>query len=102
MGGSIVLYDRGGNNFLFLPVAWAFERLANSFWNVWWSARFHEYSPGLLTSFLIWIQTYFIVFGRPHDQILDAGTIWPALLLCFTASAFLSFYTPIVKGRKVR
>ena len=102
MGGSIVLYDRGGNTFLFLPVAWALERLANSFWHVWWSARFHEYSPGLLTSVLIWMQTYFIVFGRSHDQVLDAETIWPGILLGFIASAFITLYIPIVKGRKKR
>jgi len=102
MGGSIVVYDRGGKNFLFLPIAWALERLANSFWHVWWAVRFREYSPGLLTSILIWIQSYFIVLGRPSDQPLNPGNIWPGLVLGSAAAAFLSFYIPVVEGRKNR
>jgi hypothetical protein len=100
MGGSIVFYDRGGNEFLFLPIAWAVERLANSFWHLWWTARFREYSPGLVTSVLIWIQSYFIAFGRPSEQTLDLRMIWPGLILGLAAAAFLCFYFPMVKGRK--
>ena len=50
---SIVLYDRLGQPLLFLPLAWAIERLFNAIWHVWWTVHFQEYSPGLLTSLLI-------------------------------------------------
>jgi hypothetical protein len=53
MSASIVLYDRLGQPLLFLPLAWAIERLFNAIWHVWWTVHFQEYSPGLLTSLLI-------------------------------------------------
>jgi hypothetical protein len=102
MSCSIVFYDKLGNSFLFLPVAWALERFANSLWHVWWTVRFREYSPGLLTSLLIWMQSYFIVFGRPHGTALDLRSIWPGLILGLAAAAFLFFYFPLVKGRRNR
>jgi hypothetical protein len=102
MSGSIALYDRVGPIFLFLPVAWALERFANSLWHVWWTIRFREYSPGLLTSVLIWMQSYFIVFGRERSTPLDLRTIWPGLILGFVAAMFVTLYIPLVKGRRNR
>ena len=99
MGASIVLYDKAGNRFLFLPIAWALERFINSLWHVWWAIRFREYSPGLLTSILIWMQSYFIVFARPEGSQLNLRTLWPGLAIGLIAGAFLCFYIPLVKGR---
>jgi hypothetical protein len=100
MSGSIALYDQGGSIFLFLPVAWALERFANSLWHIWWTIRFREYSPGLLTSVLIWMQSYFIVFGRERSTPLNLRTILPGLILGFVAAMFVTLYIPLVKGRR--
>ena len=62
---SILLYDCIGRAALWLPLAWAIERFFNAIWHIWWSIHFHEYSPGLLTCLLIWMQTYSIVGCRP-------------------------------------
>ncbi len=43
---SIVAYDRLGSRFLFLPVAWALERLVNSLWHIWWGGAFSRILAG--------------------------------------------------------
>ncbi|AXC12174.1 hypothetical protein ACPOL_2870 [Acidisarcina polymorpha] len=68
MSSCIVLYDRQGDRYLFLPLAWAIERFCNSIWHIWWAVRYREYSPGLLTCILIWMQTYFILAYHPSSQ----------------------------------
>lgn len=99
MAASIVLYDRMGRNFLFLPLAWAIERFFNAIWHLWWAVHFKEYSPGLLTTLLIWMQVYFIIFCRPHVETFELRAVWPGLLLGLLAAAFLSFYMPLVATR---
>lgn len=98
MGGSIVLYDRGGDRYLFLPLAWSIERFSNSLWHVWWAIRYREYSPGLVTCVLIWIQTYFLLAYRPTSEPIANGTVVLSLLLGISVAAFVSFYIPLVKG----
>jgi len=100
MIASVVLYDLRGGGWIILPLAWSIERLCNGFWHLWWTIHFHEYSPGLLTSILIWMDSYFIVRYRPADAI-TAETFWPAALIGLLAAAFLCFYIPLVKGRKM-
>lgn len=101
MIASVVLYDLRGGPWIILPLAWSIERLCNGFWHVWWTIHFHQYSPGLLTSILFWMDSYFIVRYRPADAITSA-TFWPAALIGLLAAAFLSFYIPLVKGRKMQ
>jgi hypothetical protein len=100
MSASIILYDRLGSRFLFLPLAWALERFVNSLWHVWWTIRFQEYSPGLLTSLLIWMQSYFIVFCRPQNLPLKLREVWPGLILGLASAAFLCFYIPLIAARE--
>jgi Protein of unknown function with HXXEE motif len=99
MAASIVLYDRMGRTFLFLPLAWAIERFFNAIWHLWWTVHFKEYSPGLLTTLLIWMQVYFIAFCRPQAETFELRAVWPGLLMGFLAAAFLSFYMPLVATR---
>jgi hypothetical protein len=99
MFATIVLYDRMGGLTVILPLAWCVERFCNSIWHVWWTARFREYSPGLVTCVLIWIDTYFVVFYRPPLPALDAAALSPAVALGLIWAAFLAFYIPFVKGR---
>jgi hypothetical protein len=101
MIASVILYDLRGGAWIILPLAWSIERLCNGFWHLWWTLHFHEYSPGLLTSILIWMDSYFIVRYRAPGDI-TAATFWPAALIGLLFATFLFFYIPLVKGRKMR
>jgi hypothetical protein len=101
MIASVVLYDLLGGSWIILPLAWSIERFFNGFWHLWWAIHFHEYSPGLLTSILIWMDSYFILRYRPAGAI-TATTFWPAALIGVLFAAFLFSYIPLVKGRKMR
>jgi hypothetical protein len=102
MIASVALYDLRGGEWLVLPLAWAIERLCNGFWHVWWTVRFREYSPGLVSSILIWMDAYFIVRYRPVDEPIAPHTLWLAALIGLLFAAFLAFYFPLVKGREMR
>jgi hypothetical protein len=101
MIASVILYDLRGGAWIILPLAWSIERLCNGFWHLWWTLHFHEYSPGLLTSILIWMDSYFIVRYRAPGDI-TAATFWPAALIGLLFAIFLFCYIPLVKGRKMR
>ena len=101
MIASVVVYDLRGGSWIILPLAWSIERFFNGFWHVWWAIHFREYSPGLLTSILIWMDSYFIVRYRPADAI-TAATFWPAAFIGVLFAAFLFSYIPLVKGRNMR
>jgi hypothetical protein len=102
MIASVIAYDLLGGAWLALPLAWSIERTCNGFWHVWWTIRFREYSPGLLTSILFWIEFYCILRYRPAWQPLTYPVFLPALAIGLVATAFLFFYFPLVKGRSRR
>jgi hypothetical protein len=102
MIASVLAYDVAGGAWLILPLAWSIERTCNGFWHVWWTVHFREYSPGLLTSILFWMDFYFILRYRPVSQPLGLPVFLPALAIGLAAAAFLSFYIPVVKGRARR
>ena len=102
MIGSVVAYDLRGGNWLILPLAWSIERLCNGFWHVWWAIRFREYSPGLVSSILIWMDSYFIVRYRPVVENIAPRAFWGAVVIGLLAAAFLAFYIPLIKGRPMR
>ena len=102
MIASVVAYDWMGGAWVILPLAWSIERVCNGFWHVWWAIHFREYSPGLVSSILIWMNFYFIVRYRPPDQPLSMHEWAPALAIGLAAAAFLSFFIPVVKGRAMR
>jgi hypothetical protein len=99
---SVVLYDLRGGDWVILPLAWAIERLCNGFWHVWWSVRFREYSPGLLTSILMWMNFWFIVRYRPVGELVAPRSLALAVIIGLLAASFLTFYFPLVKGRQLR
>ena len=100
MIASVVAYDLLGKPWLVFPLAWSIERFSNGLWHLWWAIRFREYSPGLVTSVLMWMTIYFIVRYRPAAPPITATTVVPALAIGLGAAIFLSFYIPIVKGRE--
>jgi hypothetical protein len=101
MIGSVVAYDFCRGPWLMLPLAWAIERLCNGVWHLWWAIHFSEYSPGLLTSILMWMNVYFILRYRPAAEAIPSGIWGPALAIGLLAAAFLAFYIPLTKGRHV-
>src|SRR5256885_535577 len=102
MIGSVVAYDFRRGHWLILPLAWAIERLCNGFWHVWWVIHFREYSSGLVSSILIWMNSYFIVRYRPVAETIAPLTLWSAVIIGLLAATFLAFYIPLVKGRAMR
>jgi Protein of unknown function with HXXEE motif len=99
MIASVVAFDLLGGAWVILPLAWAIERLINGFWHIWWAIHFREYSPGLVTSILIFMDFYFIVRYRPLSDALTQPQVAAALAIGLLAGAFLCFYIPLVKGR---
>jgi hypothetical protein len=75
MIASVVAYDLRGGSWLILPLAWAIERLCNGFCHLWWTIHFREYSPGLVSSILIWMNSYFIVRYRPVGETIAPPTL---------------------------
>jgi hypothetical protein len=102
MISSVVLYDVFDGSFVVLPLAWAIERTCNGFWHVWWAIRYREYSPGLVTSVLIWMDSYFILRYRPDSEVVSRAEWWAAAIIGLLAAMFLAFFIPLVMGNKAR
>jgi len=100
MIASVIAYDFLGGIWLILPLACAIEHLCNGFWHLWWTIHFREYSPGLVSSILIWMDSYFIVRYQPVAETIATRDLWSAVFIGLLAAAFLAFYIPLVKGRK--
>jgi hypothetical protein len=99
MIASVLLYDFFGGAWLILPLAWLIERACNGFWHLWWTEHFREYSPGLLTSILMWMNLYFVLRYRPEVPPLGTSVVIPALVIGLGFTTFLCLYIPLVKGR---
>jgi hypothetical protein len=56
----------------------------------------------LLTSILIWMDSYFIVRFRPAAEPIAPRSLALAMTIGLLAAAFLFFYFPLVKGRHMR
>ena len=102
MVASVIAYDISGGAWVILPLAWSIERLCNGFWHLWWAIHFREYSPGLLTSILMWMNFYFILRYRPLAEALSQQVVLPALAIGLAWTCFLFFYIPLAKGRTRR
>jgi hypothetical protein len=101
MIASVVLYDFRGGSWAVLPLAWVIERACNGVWHLGWTVRFREYSPGLVTSILMWMNLYFVLRYTAPAAISLTNWIWAAAI-GGTFTAFLTLYIPVVKGRKSR
>lgn len=100
MIASVVLYDFLGGKWVILPLAWVIERACNGVWHLGWAIHFREYSPGLVSSILMWMNVYFVVRYRPATEPLGSDVLVPALIIGLAATAFLVFYIPVFKGRQ--
>ncbi|HEV2750184.1 MAG TPA: hypothetical protein VGV12_06620 [Gemmatimonadales bacterium] len=75
MIASVVAYDFRGGVWLVLPLAWSIERMCNGLWHLGWTIHLREYSPGLVSSILMWMNVYFILRYTPPGQAIGRG-IW--------------------------
>jgi Protein of unknown function with HXXEE motif len=100
MIASVVIYDFRAGAWTILPLAWAIERMCNGFWHLGWAIRYREYSPGLVSSILMWMNFYFILRYTPPSEAIGGGIWIPAAIIGGLFTAFLVFYIPVVKGRK--
>jgi Protein of unknown function with HXXEE motif len=100
MIASVVTFDLRGGAWVILPLAWVIERFGNACWHMWWAIHFHEYSPGLLTSILILMNVYFVVRYWPSagPGSISTHELSASIAIGALATAFLSFYIPLVKG----
>ena len=87
---------------MILPLAWVIERACNGVWHVGWAIRFLEYSPGLVSSILMWMNLYFVVRYHPADEAIGSDIWIPALVIGGAFTTFLVLYFPFVKGRHMR
>src|SRR5215468_11077583 len=79
--GQTILYDFRGGAWMILPLAWVIERACNGVWHVGWTIRFHEYSPGLVSSILMWMNLYFVVRYHPADQVVSSNIRIPVVVI---------------------
>ena len=87
---------------MILALAWVIERACNRVWHVDWAIRCREYSPGLVSSILMWMNLYFVLRYHPADEAVPSGIWIPALMIGGAFPAFLTMYSPVVKGRQMR
>jgi len=96
MIASVVAYDFLGGSWVILPLAFTLERAANGFWHLWWTTRFREYSPGLVTSILMWMSAYFLFrYALPTAGI--AASQWSvSTAVAAVMTVFLSITFPLI------
>jgi hypothetical protein len=57
---SILLYENLGRHWVIAPLIWVFERATHGItFHAWWTARYREYSPGLVSSILFLVLAFF-------------------------------------------
>jgi Protein of unknown function with HXXEE motif len=100
MIASVVLYDFLRGAWMILPLAWVIERACNGIWHLGWAIHFREYSPGLVSSILMWMNFYFVIRYRPTEEVITP-TVWIwAIVIAGLATLFLTLYIPVVKGSR--
>jgi len=94
-----VAYDLVGQSVLFLPLTLAVVFATHGVtFHLWWTLRYREYSPGLLTSTLYWVLIYLI--GR---HIYEAGEptsqAWTGLIVGIIGGVLLSLSPTVIFPR---
>ena len=96
MIASVVAYDFLGGSWVVLPLAWTLERAANGFWHLWWTIRFREYSPGLVTSLLMWMSPYFLFRYALPTAGITASEWSTSIAIAAVATLFLFVTFPLI------
>jgi hypothetical protein len=97
---SVVLYDFRRGTWLILPLAWVIERACNGIWHVGWAIRFREYSPGLVSSILMWMNLYFVERYHLAEERISSTQWISAAVIGGVFTLFLTLYIPLIKGRQ--
>jgi len=96
MIASVIVYDLIGGSWVILPLAWTLERAANGFWHVWWAIRFREYSPGLVTSILMWMSPYFLFRYALPTASITASEWSVSIAIAAVVTIFLFVTFPLI------
>ena len=94
-----VAYDLVGQSALFLPLffAVAFATHGVTF-HLWWTVRYREYSPGLVTSALYWMLLYLI--GRHiHEVGEPTMQVWTGVIVGIIGGVVLSLSPTVIFPR---
>ncbi len=95
----ILAYDAIGSAVLFLPLAFAvlFATHGVTF-HLWWTLRYREYSPGLVTSPLYWVLVYLI--GRQLSEANEpASQVWTGVIVGIAGGVLLSLSPTVIFPR---
>jgi hypothetical protein len=101
---SVLLYEIFGGHWVILPVLFVAERWFHGFvFHIWWTVKYREYSPGLVSCVLAWILGYLVTrAGLLAGSIARVDFVIGGLI-GFVASIVLALSpTVIFPGRAAR
>jgi hypothetical protein len=96
----ISLYDGFGGHWVILPLFWTIERASHMFTvHIWWSIRYKEYSPGLVTGVLFWILVYFVIRYGLRPGLIGQTDFTIGAIAGFAGALFLAFLPTTIMPR---
>ncbi|HET6253557.1 MAG TPA: HXXEE domain-containing protein [Puia sp.] len=99
----IALYDLFGGHWIILPLLWTFGRAFHVITvHLWWSVRYKEYSPGLVTGLLFWILVYFVIRYGLRPGLIDRTDFLIGTIGGFAGALFLAFLPTTIMPRVSR
>jgi hypothetical protein len=98
-GACILAYDIIGSPVLFLPLAIAVVYATHGVtFHLWYTLRYREYSPGLVTSPLYWMLVYLI--GRQLSEANEpASQVWAGVIAGIAGGVLLSLSPTVIFPR---
>ena len=99
VAGCNLAYDLVGQSVLFLPLffAVAFATHGVTF-HVWATLRYHEYSPGLVTSTLYWLLVY-LICRHIHVADQSISQVWTGVISGIIGGVILSLSPTVIFPR---
>ena len=92
-----------GGHWIILPLFWTFERASHMFTvHIWWSIRYKEYSPGLVTGVLFWILVYFVIRYGLRPGLIRQSDFTIGAIAGFVGALFLAFLPTTIMPRVYR
>jgi hypothetical protein len=98
----------GGRNttakyWIILPLLWTFGRAFHVITvHIWWSIRYKEYSPGLVTGLLFWILVYFVIRYGLRPGLIAHTDFLIGMIGGFAGALFLAFLPTTIMPRVSR
>jgi hypothetical protein len=96
----ISLYDLFGGHWIILPLLWTFGRAFHVITvHIWWSIRYKEYSPGLVTGIIFWILVYFVIRYGLRPGLIGHTDFLIGAIGGFAGALFLAFLPTTIMPR---